>query len=149
MVGDDVAFKTATMLSPKWFREHYFHRMARLTAAYHARGIKVMFHSDGNLNLILDGLVEAGVDGLNPIEVLAGMDVGDIHRRYPRLFMCGGIDVSQLLPLGTPEQVSEAVHRAVDAAEGRIMIGSSTELNNEVPLANYLALREAVLSHPY
>jgi len=41
------------------------------------------------------------------------------------------------------------VHRAIDAAEGRIMIGSSTELNNEVPLANYLALREAVLNHPY
>jgi hypothetical protein len=149
MVGDDVAFKTAPMLSPKWFREHYFHRMARLTAAYHERGIKVMFHSDGNLNLILDGLVEAGIDGLNPIEVLAGMDVGDIHRRHPRLFMCGAIDVSQLLPLGTPEQVREAVHRAIDAAEGRIMIGSSTELNNEVPLANYLALREAVLNHPY
>lgn len=149
MIGDDVAFKTAPMLSPKWFREHYFGRLARVTAAYHRQGIKVLFHSDGNLNLVLGGLVEAGIDGLNPIEVLAGMDVGDIHRRYPHLFMCGGIDVSQLLPLGTPEQVSAVVHRAIDAAEGRIMIGSSTELNNEVPLANYLALREAVLNHPY
>ena len=45
----------------------------------------MLFHSDGNLNPILDGLVEAGIDGLNPIEVLAGMDVGAIHRRrvYP------------------------------------------------------------------
>ena len=39
--------------------------------------------------------------------------------------------------------------RTLDAAEGRIMIGSSTELNNEVPLENYLALRRAVLEHPY
>jgi PTH1 family peptidyl-tRNA hydrolase len=37
--------------------------MARVCDAYHARGIKVLFHSDGNLNLILDGLVEAGIDG--------------------------------------------------------------------------------------
>jgi hypothetical protein len=29
------------------------------------------------------------------------------------------------------------------------MIGSSTELNDDVPLANYLALRDAVLDHPY
>ena len=148
-VGDDIAFKSGPFLRPQWFADHYFSRMARIMAAYHAQGIRVLFHSDGNLNPILDGLAEAGIDGLNPIEVLAGMDVADIHRRHPHLFLAGGIDVSQLLPYGTPEEVKEAVHRAIDAAEGRIMIGSTTELHNGVPLANYLALREAVLEHPY
>ena len=148
-MGDDIAFKSGPFLRPSWFDEHLFPRMARICDAYHARGIKVLFHSDGNLNLILGGLVEAGIDGLNPIEVLAGMDVADIHRRYPDLFMTGAIDVSQLLPLGTPQQVYDTVVRTIDAAEGRIMIGSSTELNNEVPLENYFALRDAVLDHPY
>jgi uroporphyrinogen decarboxylase len=145
MLGDDMAFKSGPLLRPAWMRKHYFGRLARVIAAHHARGIKVLFHSDGNLNPILGDLVEAGIDGLNPIEVLAGMDVADIHRRHPRLFLCGGIDVSQLLPLGAPAQVREAVERAIAAAEGRLMVGSSTELNNEVPLANYLALRDAVL----
>lgn len=145
-VGDDIAYNTGPMLSPSWFEEHYFERLKRVVDAYHAQGIKVLFHSDGNLNSLLDGLVGAGIDGLNPIEVLAGMDVGDIHRRYPRLFMAGGIDVSQLLPFGTPDEVRDAVNRAIDDAEGRIMIGSSTELNNEVPLANFLAMRETVLN---
>jgi uroporphyrinogen decarboxylase len=117
--------------------------------AYHARGIKVLFHSDGNLNPILDDLVEAGIDGLNPIEVVAGMDVAEIHRRHPRLFLCGGIDVSNLLPYGRPPQIRDAVRRALDAAEGRIMIGSSTELADNVPLENYLALRDAVLAYEY
>jgi hypothetical protein len=148
-MGDDIAFKSGPFLRPSWFDEHHLPRMARICDAYHARGIKVLFHSDGNLNTILDGLVEAGIDGLNPIEVLAGMDVADIHRRHPDLFMTGAIDVSQLLPLGTPQQVYEAVVRAIDAAEGRIMIGSSTELNDAVPLENYLALRDAVLENPY
>ena len=147
--GDDIAFKSGPMLHPRWFAEHYFSRLARICAAYHEKGIKVMFHSDGNLNPILDGLVEAGIDGLNPIEVLADMDVADIHRRNPNLFMAGAIDVSQLLPFGTPQDVYDTVVRTLDAAEGRIMIGSSTELNNEVPLGNYLALRRAVLEHPY
>ena len=70
-----------------------------------------------------------------------------IHRRYPRLFMAGGIDVSHLLPYGTPQQVKDAVRQTIDAAGGRIMIGSSTELNDAVPLANFLALREAVLAY--
>jgi len=145
--GDDIAFQSGPLLAPAWFKQHYFHRLARVCAAYHQQGIKVLFHSDGNLNSILDGLVEAGIDGLNPIEVLAGMDVGDIHRRYPHLFMAGGIDVSQLLPFGKPQDVKDAVHRALDAAEGRLLVGSSTEIHDDVPLANYLALREAVLEY--
>ncbi|MBI5092027.1 MAG: hypothetical protein HZB26_06230 [Candidatus Hydrogenedentes bacterium] len=147
--GDDIAFKGGPFLAPAWYHEHYFPRLTRVLDAYHAQGIKVMFHSDGNLNPLLDGLVAAGIDGLNPMEVLAGMDVGEVHRRYPHLFMSGAIDVSQLLPHGTPAQVRDAVRRALDAAEGRLMVGSSTELNNEVPLENYLALREAVLEYPY
>ena len=148
-LGDDIAFKSGPLLSPSWLRTHYFPRLARIIAAWHARGIKVLFHSDGNLNSILDDLVEAGIDGLNPIEVLAGMDVADIHWRHSHLFLAGGIDVSYLLPFGSPGQVRDAVKRAIDDAEGRIMIGSSTELNNDVPLENYLALREVVLETSY
>jgi len=149
MLGDDMAFKTGPLLRPAWMRKHYFPRLARVIAAHHARGIKVLFHSDGNLNPILGDLAEAGIDGLNPLEVLAGMDIADVHRRYPHLFLCGGIDVSQLLPLGAPAQVRETVKRSIAAAEGRLMVGSSTELNNGVPLANYLALRDAVLEMKY
>lgn len=149
MVGDDIAYKTGPMFSPEWFEAHYFHRLARVMAAWHGRGIRVLFHSDGNLNLLLEGLVAAGIDGLNPIETLAGMDIGEIHRRYPHLFMAGGIDVSELLPHGKPGQVRDAVTRAIEAAEGRLLVGSTTELNDEVPLENYLALREAVVGYRY
>lgn len=146
-LGEDIAFKSGPLLNPTWLREHYFPRLARVIAAWHSRGTKILFHSDGNLNPVLDDLVAAGIDGLNPIEVLAGMDIGAIHRRHPHLFMAGGIDVSQLLPFGSPQAVREAVKRALGAAEGRLLVGSSTELNNDVPLANFLALREAVLEN--
>jgi hypothetical protein len=148
-LGDDIAFNSGPFLSPGWMKEHYFPRLARIVTAWHGKGIKILFHSDGDLNPILDDLVEAGIDGVNPIEVLAGMDVRTIHRRHPHLFMAGGIDVSQLLPFGTPAQVKDVVRKAIDDAGGRIMIGSSTELNNHVPLANFLAMRKAVLENPY
>lgn len=146
-IGDDLAFKTGPLLSPDWFEQHYYKRLGSICDAYHRQGISVLFHSDGNLNSLLDGLVEAGIDGLNPIEILAGMDVGDIHRRYPHLFLAGGIDVSDLLPHGTVQQVKDTVHRTLDAAGGRLLVGSTTELHDAVPLANFLALREAVLEH--
>jgi hypothetical protein len=99
--------------------------------------------------LILDDLVEAGIDGLNPIEVMAGMNVGEIHRRHPHLFMCGGIDVSQLLPFATPQDVHDATIKAIEEGEGRLMVGSTTEVHEAVPLQNYLAMRETVLDYRY
>jgi len=149
MLGDDICYNSGPFLSPRWFDEHYMPRLARIMDAYHAKGVKVMFHSDGDLMPVLSGLVDAGIDGLNPIEVTAGMDVGEVHRRHPQIFLCGGIDVSQLLPFGTPQQVADATKKAIDDAEGRIMIGSSTELNNDVPLENFLAMRQTVLDNPY
>jgi hypothetical protein len=146
-LADDIAFRSGTLLRPEWFKRHYYNRLARVCATFHSKGVRVLFHSDGNLYRILDGLVEAGIDGLNPIEVLAGMDVGEIHRRWPGLFLAGGIDVSHLLPFGTPREVRDAVRRAIEDAEGRILIGSSTELHDGVPLANFLAMREAVLDY--
>ena len=63
MLGDDMAFKTGPLLRPAWMRKHYFPRLARVIAAHHARGIKVLFHSDGNLNSILGDLVAPGLTG--------------------------------------------------------------------------------------
>lgn len=149
MCGDDIAFNTQPFLRPAWFEQHYAPLMARICDAFHERGYRVMFHSDGNLLSLMDMFVEAGIDGLNPLEVLAGMDPILVHQRWPNLFLCGGIDVSQLLPLGTPDDIKDQVKRVLHGCEGRIMVGSSTELNNKVPLENYLALRDAVLENPY
>lgn len=148
-LADDIAFKTGPFMSPAWLGEHYFPRLARVIAAWHGRGAKVLFHSDGCLMPVLDQLIKCAIDGLNPIEVGAGMDVGEIHRRFPKLWMAGGIDLSQVLARGTPQQVAETVRRTIEAAEGRIMIGSSAELQDSVPLANFLAMRDAVLNYRY
>jgi hypothetical protein len=42
----------------------------------------------------MDDLVSAGIDGLNPLEVLATMTVKEVRGRYPRLSLTGGIEVS-------------------------------------------------------
>ena len=55
--------------------------------------------------------------------------------------------MSDLLPFGTPEAIRDTVRRTIDEAEGRIMIGSSTELHDAVPLENFLAMRDAVLEY--
>ena len=147
-IGEDIAFNNAPMFSLAWLERRYFPRLKRVIDRFHARGKKVLFHSDGDLNLIMDGLVAAGIDALNPIDINAGMALADLHRRYPRLIFMGGIDVARLLPFGKPGEIRDAVVKAIEDTQGRILVGSSTEVGNSVPLENYLAMRDAVMSYP-
>ncbi len=146
-VAEDIAYKGTTMFSPDYLRAEFFPRLKRIVDECHKAGWKFMFHSDGNLMRVLDDFVEAGIDILNPIETEAGMDIKEIHRRYPKLIMAGGIDVSNLLPFGKPEQIRDCVIKAIEDSEGKIMLGSSTEMHAGVPLENVRALYETVIDY--
>jgi hypothetical protein len=140
---DDIAYKTAPLFSPKWLRRYWFPRLKKLNDAWHGRDTYCLFHSDGNLFPVLDDLVVAGIDGLNPLEVLAGMSVGKVRQKYPKLFLTGGIDVSQLLSFGAPDEVRAACRQAIAEADGRgYFLGSTTELHWDVKLENAIAMFE-------
>lgn len=148
-LGEDIAFKESTMFSPEYLRKEFFPRLKRIIDVCHEADWKVMFHSDGYLMNILDELVEAGIDLINPVEVAAGMDIKEIHQRYPDLIMAGGIDVSTLLPYGSIHDVKDAVKKAIEDSEGQIMVGSSTEMNNNVPLENVITMYDTVKNYKY
>ena len=143
-IGEDIASKDSTLFSPFFLKREFFLRLAKIITECHSHGIKVLFHSDGNLMNILDDLVEAGIDVLNPIDIAAGMEIHKIHCRYPDLLMAGGIDANCLLPFAKPNEIKDAVRKAIDDAEGKIMVGSSTEVHDAIPLENYLALWNTV-----
>jgi hypothetical protein len=140
---DDIAYKTATLISPKWLRKHWQPRLKALVNAWHSRDVLCCYHSDGNLWAVMDDLVAAGIDGLNPLEVLAGMTVKEVRQRYPKLFLTGGIDVSQLLTFATPEEVREVCRQTIaDSGGSGYFIGSSTELHWDVKRENATAMFE-------
>ncbi len=144
-IGDDVAYKHRLMFSPDYLRATCIQMIAAMCEPLNRAGIKVVFHSDGNVNDILDDLVDAGVAGINPIEPLAGMDIGDLKRRYGRrLILVGNVDCSVVLPLGTRREVVEATRACLRAAApgGGHFIGSSSEITPATPLENVLAFYE-------
>jgi hypothetical protein len=147
--GIDLAYKSSTLFSPKLLRRVLFPRVEVLMDAYHRKGIHIMFHSDGNLWGILDDLVALGIDALHPIEVLAGMDLGLLRKKYPGLILVGGIDCSQLLPFATTAEVVRAVHSAIETAGPGYIVGSSTELHNSIPLDNVRAMIDTAWEYSY
>jgi hypothetical protein len=142
LVYADQADKNQTMFSPAFLRREFFPRLRKLVDAWHSHGVKVIFHSDGNLWSVLDDFRAAGIDGLNPLEPLSKMDAGRVRASYPEWVLMGGIDASDLLAFGSQEDVRAAVRRTVASAGacGRLWLGSSTEIHPGIPTANALAM---------
>jgi hypothetical protein len=66
-----------------------------------------------------------------------------LREAYPKLALTGGIDVSQLLTFGTPEEVRETCRAAIRDTGGRgYLMGSTTELHWDVRLENAIAMIE-------
>jgi len=151
LVYSDIADKNRTIFSPAFLRREFFPRLARLVGAWHQHGIKVIFHSDGNLRDVLPDLQAAGVDGINPLEPLSKMYAGDIGKIFPDRILMGGIDASQLLPFGTESEIRSTVRRTIDeaGAQGRLWLGSSTEIHPAVKLENARAMWDEIEEHGY
>ncbi|NCO41794.1 MAG: hypothetical protein AUJ96_27990 [Armatimonadetes bacterium CG2_30_66_41] len=114
---EDMCYKAGPLLSPAMFREFMIPRYQRVTDYARSQGIDVIFvDSDGNVEQLLPLWLEAGVNGVYPMEVAAGMDVVDLRKRYGRdLLMTGGLD----------KRVLTKDKAAIDA-----------ELERKVPLAH-------------
>ncbi|MCM8757042.1 MAG: hypothetical protein NC823_00995, partial [Candidatus Omnitrophica bacterium] len=121
----DIACKQRLLHSPAFLRREFFPRLKRLNDAWHEHGLVCLFHSDGYLMEVMDDLVAAGIDGLNPIETVAGMSLKELKERYGnKIFLAGGIDISQLMALKSPEEVKEVCRQAIKDAYPGYFIGS-------------------------
>jgi uroporphyrinogen decarboxylase len=147
-IGEDIAYKRNLMFSPEYLKMEFIPLLERLCRPLNNVGIKVIFHSDGYLpDQIIDALIMAGVDGLNPIEPMAGMDIAHLKSKYyGKLILVGNLDCSQLLPFGSTEKVIEETRKLIEIASpgGGHFIGSSGEITPAAPLENIIAFYRTV-----
>jgi hypothetical protein len=141
----DIAYKDHLLYSPGFLRREIFPRVKRLNDAWHEHGTFCLYHSDGYLMEVIEDLVATGIDGLNPIEIVAGMNLAEIRQKYPRLFLAGGIDMSQLLSQGEPEEVKAACRQAVRDASPGFFMGTTTEADNSCKPENLAAMVEVAM----
>ncbi len=125
-IFDDMGSKKSTMFSPDAFEEFLLPLYTELIDRLRKAGInKVVFHSDGNIVPVLDHLVSAGFNGINPVEPNAGMNILELRDTYAhKLALIGGIDNIDILPSGDHQRIAGHVVPVVKAArEGGIVIG--------------------------
>lgn len=145
--GDDLADTRRPLVSPRLWKKIFQPYFVKFVQAIHDAGLLYWKHSDGNLMPLLDMLVEAGIDGIDPIDPLAGMDIAAIKRDYgDRVAIKGNVDCAYLLVSGTPEQVESAVKYClrVAAPGGGYALSSSNTIHSGVKPELYLAMRNAL-----
>jgi len=94
---EDMGFKNRPFMSPRMYRE-IIQPGHKLTIQYaKRRGLPVVMHSCGYVEPLVPGMIEAGIDCLQVIEVKAGMDLLRLYRQYGDvLSFMGGMDVRVL-----------------------------------------------------
>jgi len=95
---EDMGFKQHPFMSPRMYREIMLPGHKLLFDYSHSLGCKVIVHSCGYVAPLAPGLIEAGMDCLQAMEVKAGMDVVELFRRHgDRIAFYGGLDVRALI----------------------------------------------------
>jgi hypothetical protein len=118
VIWGDVAYKRNMLFSPDYWRT-YFKPWVKTIADYaHSKGLMVIYHGCGNVNLILEDYIEIGIDAMNPLEAKADQDAVELRHQFGhRLGICGNSNI-QIWETGDTERIREEVLRKLNAAKG-------------------------------
>jgi uroporphyrinogen decarboxylase len=150
-MGGDLGTQSAPQIRPRLYYELIQPRQKVLWGRIHelAPHVAVFLHSCGSIYELIPGIVDAGCDVLNPVQIsAAGMDPQRLKREFgdTLCFWGGGCDTQQVLPFGTPEQVYEHTRRNVEILKpgGGFVFCQVHNIQPGVPPENVAAMFEAV-----
>lgn len=91
-IAEDMSYNHGPMLSKVLFDEFMLPYYRRIVPHIKKHGVKVFVDSDGDITSMVPWLIEAGADGVYPLERQAGVDLNHIRAEYPGFLMMGGYD---------------------------------------------------------
>lgn len=145
--NDDWGFKTQTMLSPKDMRRYVIPWHKRIADTIHKAGKPAILHSCGNLELLMDDIIDyIGYDAKHSFEDNI-MPVEDAYELYgKRIAILGGIDLD-FVCRSTPEEVRRRSVSMLERVEGRggYALGTGNSVPEYVPHEQYFAMLSAAL----
>ena len=143
-MGDDLGFKTGTLISPSHLRQYIFPIQRKIAEIAHQYGKPFLLHSCGNLAGIIDDLIDfVGVDAKHSFEDQIDPVEQFCLRNQDRVCTIGGIDID-LLARGSEEQIRKRTRQVLEACAPTkaYMLGSGNTVTNYIPIPNFLAMRD-------
>jgi uroporphyrinogen decarboxylase len=145
--GDDLGFKTGPLISPADLRTYILPWHKTFAAMTYDRGLPYFLHSCGQIESIMDDLIDdVRIDGKHSFED-AILPVEDFQARHGgRIAALGGLDVN-ILSAGSEDDVRRRTRTLLDICgeRGRYAVGSGNSIPSYVPVRNYLAMVDEAL----
>lgn len=144
LLADDMAFNSGVFLPPYIMEEvayPFYEDAIREIKAY--KDVPVVLHTDGNINSVLDRIVELGFDGIQSLQPSAGMDIKEVKEKYgDRLCLIGNIDLDYIMTFATPEEVKKNVEETIRcAAKGSgFILSTCNAMVDIIPVENVYAM---------
>jgi uroporphyrinogen decarboxylase len=145
--GDDYAYNSGPIFSPAKFRELFYPELKRVVTGYKELGLYVIKHTDGYIMPILDMIIDSGFDCLDPIDPIAGMDLGKMKQDYGhRICLKGNVDCSTTLSFKSEADTIAETKKCLESAMkgGGYILSSSNSIHSAVKPSNYMAMLDTV-----
>ena len=146
---DDIATQSSLIMSPQMLEEFVYPYHRRINALVKSYGKKILYHSCGSVISQIDNLRNLPIDILNPLQPLAaGMDFKVLKDTWgDKLCFHGGMDIQELLPNGSADDVRKAVKRAVSilGKDGGYILAPAHYIQNDTPIENIIAMYDVTL----
>jgi len=139
IIHDDWGMNDSTFIRPEQWIKFVKPYIAEQVKTLSDMGVPVILHSDGNLNNILDDIMELKISALNPLQRSANMNIREIKAKYgSRLSLIGNISTTTTLSQGNPDDVElEVLECLRDAAPGGgYIMAPDHSFNSGIPAEN-------------
>ena len=143
---NDMAYRNGPLFSPKLYRDLIMPFDRMLCEYFHSKGMPVIYHTDGDVRLLIPYLIEAGIDCLQPLEAKANMDVRELKKQYgDRLAFMGNIDVMKMAH-PDPKVIEEEIRSKFEVAKvgGGYIYHSDHSVPPTVSFEQYCRVMELV-----
>ena len=141
---DDIASQEGLLISPQMYEKFLqpFHQ--EIIDIAHSYGKPTMMHCCGSVYSMIERFIDMRLAILNPIQPSAkNMNPEKLAEEFGgRIAFHGGIDVQNLLPNASPDQVKERVEYTTEllGENGGYIIAASHHIQADVPIKNVLAM---------
>jgi uroporphyrinogen decarboxylase len=137
-LSDDWGQQKTMLFSPEMWWDMIYPATKIIVERAQRYHIPVLLHSDGDVTLVLDGIVKLGIAGLHPVQESSGMSPQQTREKLgPKVCIMGGLDTITALPVMTPAEIRVEVERVFSILKnsggyicsGSHMIQDDTELD--------------------
>jgi uroporphyrinogen-III decarboxylase len=141
-ITDDYADNKLPFVNLEMFKKFICPNIRRISRLTRRKGVTLLKHSDGNVGPIMEDMIEAGIEGIHPIEP-GIMDLEKAKLEYgDRICLLGNVDCKYALPMGTEEEVRGEVRRCLDSAAsgGGYVLATSNSIHANCSVENVLTM---------